>query len=40
MLNWDEYDETKAAPKPQQAQQEVKQQASEPVSEEAQEPVE
>ncbi len=40
MLNWDEYDETKAAPKPQQAQQEVKQQASEPASEESQEPIE
>ena len=36
MLNWDEYDESKTAPKPQQAQQEVQQQAPEPVSEEAQ----
>ena len=37
MLNWDEYDESKTAPKPQQAQQEVQQQAPEPVSEDAQE---
>ena len=40
MLNWDEYDESKTAPKPQQAQQEVKRQAPEPVSEEAQEQIE
>ncbi len=38
MLNWDEYDESKTAPKPQQAQQEVQQQAPEPISEDAQEP--
>ena len=37
MLNWDEYDESKTAPKPQQAQQEVQQQAPEPISEHAQE---
>ena len=40
MLNWDEYDESKTAPKPQQAQQEVHQQAPEPISEDAQEPLE
>ena len=38
MLNWDEYDESKTAPKPQQAQQEVQQQAPEAISEHAQEP--
>ena len=38
MLNWDEYDESKTAPKPQQAQQELQQQALEPISEDAQEP--
>jgi len=38
MLNWDEYDESKTAPKPQQAQQELQQQAPEPISEDAQEP--
>ncbi len=38
MLNWDEYDESKTAPKPQQAQQEVQQQAPEPASEDTQEP--
>jgi len=37
MLNWDEYDESKTAPKPQQAQQEVQQQAPEAISEHAQE---
>ena len=40
MLNWDEYDESKTAPKPQQAQQEVQQQAPEPVGEDAQKPLE
>ena len=40
MLNWDEYDESKTAPKPQQAQQEVQQQAQEPISEDTQEPLE
>jgi ribonucleoside-diphosphate reductase beta chain len=40
MLNWDEYDESKKASKPQQAQQEVQQQAPEPISEDAQEPQE
>ena len=40
MLNWDEYDESKTAPKPQQAQQEVQQQAPEPIIEDAQEPLE
>ena len=40
MLNWDEYDESKTAPKPQQAQQEVQQQAPEPINEDAQEPLE
>ena len=38
MLNWDEYDESKTAPKPQQAQQEVQQLAPEPISVDAQEP--
>ena len=37
MLNWDEYDESKTAPKPQQAQQEVQQEAPEAISEHAQE---
>ena len=37
MLNWDEYDESKTAPKPQQVQQEVQPQLPEPVSEDAQE---
>ena len=37
MLNWDEYDESKTAPKPQQAQQELQQQAPEAISEHAQE---
>ena len=40
MLNWDEYDESKTAPKPQQAQQKEQQQAPEPVSEDTQEPLE
>ena len=40
MLNWDEYDESKTAPKPQQVQQEVQQKAPEPISEDAQEPLE
>ena len=38
MLNWDEYNETEKAPKPQQAKPEIEQTAPESISEEVQEP--